>query len=310
MSQAYSGWGGGGGGGGPQGFGGGYGYSSNIGQYSYAMSSGQASAPVLKINPKYTSGKARLGDELPSREKRLNNLVISGYHCTNEKAALAIVSSQTFKCGSSGMVGGGIYFAETMTDARRKSQNGSDVMLVARVTLGHQLPVGADGDRSITYEKLQDLQKDSVLLLRENGLEYVVYKSDQVTNIRLVAPEAEKCGEAARIDAAISSSVHPPHKEDDIIGANSNQEMDVKLILDRREAELNRGIKDREEKLNRGIADREAKLNREIAERQDRLNRIQRQEDLLEIKIKEREAKLKLEMEKRKKKRSKFKFWQ
>jgi hypothetical protein len=108
------------------------------------------------------------------------------FHATNASAARAIVESQTFLCGRGGMVGAGIYFAVSEQDARRKQQHGGDVLLSAMVRLGQQHVVAAGGDSTICAKTLAYMGKDSVMLLRENGYEYVVYQSDQVSDIQYV----------------------------------------------------------------------------------------------------------------------------
>ena len=130
--------------------------------------------------------KERKERERKEREARLDQLTIRGYHCTNADAARTIVETQTFLRGSVGMAGGGIYFAISPDDALRKANNkmGNPVMLVATVRLGHQYAMPKEGDKTMTFTKLRHMQKDSVLLLRDYGYEYVVYSSDQVVNVK------------------------------------------------------------------------------------------------------------------------------
>jgi hypothetical protein len=66
------------------------------------------------------------------------------YHATNEEAAgsilghgAALTRAGHFRCGSSGCVGGGIYFADTPSAARHKSRNGSEIVLRVKVHLGN-----------------------------------------------------------------------------------------------------------------------------------------------------------------------------
>ena len=85
--------------------------------------------------------------------------------------------------GSSGAVGGGIYFAEDRPTAERKAHHHGNC-LVAEVKLGES-KVMDQTDGSITYVKLLNEGYDSVKLTALNGTEWVVYNWDQVSNIRL-----------------------------------------------------------------------------------------------------------------------------
>jgi hypothetical protein len=121
---------------------------------------------------------------IAQRPQRLERCTIRAYHCTTRKAANVIMSTQRFRRGTNGMVGGGIYFAETPEDARRKARpSDANVVLDAKVQLGRQYVVSTKGDKTLSYARLVKMERDSVLLNRTNGLEYVVYKHDQVSDI-------------------------------------------------------------------------------------------------------------------------------
>lgn len=111
-------------------------------------------------------------------------MVKRAFHCTTEEAAKAIVETQTFRKGSSGMVGGGIYFAESPADARRKARQGT-VILEATLRMGRMYVVPSGGNSDITFEWLQTRGRDSVCFTRDAGYEFVVYQSYQCTNIAL-----------------------------------------------------------------------------------------------------------------------------
>ncbi len=81
--------------------------------------------------------------------------------------------------GDSGMAGGGIYFATSVSDTNRKAQH-HGVIIRAEVKLGNTKAIDKNGDASITFQSLADDGFDSVMIPRDNGKEYVVYNFDQV----------------------------------------------------------------------------------------------------------------------------------
>jgi len=95
------------------------------------------------------------------------------YHCTSQSNAESI-KRYGFRCGSSGLVGGGIYFAESVADASRKAQT-NGVVLECEVNLGTVRHVGSGGD-GITGK---GPGYDSVCIPR-NGTEYCVYEGSRV----------------------------------------------------------------------------------------------------------------------------------
>ena len=82
-----------------------------------------------------------------------------------------------------GYAGAGIYFAETPSDARRKSQHGNDVCLKALVWLGKSKVIDRR-DPNITFTSLKREGFDSVRLTAFTGDEYIVYNWDQVEDIQ------------------------------------------------------------------------------------------------------------------------------
>ncbi|CAJ1397917.1 unnamed protein product [Effrenium voratum] len=112
------------------------------------------------------------------------NATLELYHNTSPDRAEAIVQSQRMYRGSDGLAGGGIYFAESEAEARRKAHN-HGAMLSATVRVGKVKVVHRSADAS--YLQLRSEGYDSVKILgRDSGAEYVVYNYDQVTNIRRV----------------------------------------------------------------------------------------------------------------------------
>jgi len=99
------------------------------------------------------------------------------YHCTSRSNA-ASIKSNGFRCGSGGMTGGGIYFAESISDASRKArQNG--VVLECEVNLGRVMDVGSNGNDSLSLSSVRQQGYDSVRIPR-NGTEYCVYEPHRV----------------------------------------------------------------------------------------------------------------------------------
>ena len=101
------------------------------------------------------------------------------YHQTSSDAARVIKSSGKMYRGSSGLAGGGIYFAETPRDTEHKAQHHGEV-LSCEVDLGRTLELGPDGDSSMTHTKLKSMGYDSVKITGRRGDEYVVYNHAQV----------------------------------------------------------------------------------------------------------------------------------
>ena len=85
--------------------------------------------------------------------------------------------------GSTGLAGGGIYFATSAAATGHKAHK-SGVILCCKVLLGRVKTIAPGGDGSITFRQLQQEGYDSVKIPRANGTEFVVYNSDQVVNIR------------------------------------------------------------------------------------------------------------------------------
>ena len=120
--------------------------------------------------------------ETPRGSRRVETNRMQLYHCTNRTAANQILSQQKMLRGGGGTAGGGIYFAKTAGDARRKSAHGNDVCLQADVWMGNVKVVNII-DPTLTFTNLQGDGFDSVRLTCMNGDECIVYNYDQVESI-------------------------------------------------------------------------------------------------------------------------------
>ena len=103
------------------------------------------------------------------------------YHCTSKSSANSI-RSNGFRCGSSGLAGGGIYFADSVDDASRKART-QGVVLECEVNLGRVSHIGFNGDSSLSLSQLNRDGYDSVCIPR-NGTEYCVYEPWRVEVVR------------------------------------------------------------------------------------------------------------------------------
>jgi hypothetical protein len=103
------------------------------------------------------------------------------YHCTSRANADSI-QRNGFRCGSSGLAGGGIYFAETAADASRKAHN-NGVVLECEVDVGRVRSLDHNGDSSMTLRRLNDLGYDSVEIPRQ-GKEFCIYEPRRAKVVR------------------------------------------------------------------------------------------------------------------------------
>ena len=112
------------------------------------------------------------------------------FHCTSKANARKIMA-EGFRCGYSGLVGGGIYFAESVHHASRKAHE-HGVVLVCDVDLGRVMTVGFNGDPNLRISRLKAVGYDSVRVPR-NGTEYCVYEPHRV---RVVGRRNDPAAEA------------------------------------------------------------------------------------------------------------------
>ena len=116
------------------------------------------------------------------REQRLNSNIKTLFHQTDHDAADKILNSGYMLRGSSGLAGGGIYFATSVDHTNHKAIK-KGVVLRCKVKLGRIKKISKYGDYNMTFNKLSNDGYDSVLIPRDNGYEYVVYNWDQVQAI-------------------------------------------------------------------------------------------------------------------------------
>ena len=111
------------------------------------------------------------------------------YHLTDQKAAYSILDSGYMRAGSDGLAGAGIYFATSVDHCRHKARKGRKEGIVLRCTvkLGNIKKISKYGQRGITFQSLLKEGYDSVLIPRDNGLEYVVYNEDQIKRVGVEA---------------------------------------------------------------------------------------------------------------------------
>ena len=132
----------------------------------------------------------------PSRLLRLGaRPPIKGYHQTSQDSAVAILSSGTFRIGSKGSVGAGIYFAENRGDTNHKALS-KGVILEVELFLGNPFHIQdyksesltrKDFFRSFTSSILDKAGYDSVITDGwTSGREFCVFNTDQVRNIKVV----------------------------------------------------------------------------------------------------------------------------
>jgi ubiquitin C len=136
------------------------------------------------------------------------------YHCTSKSNAAAI-KRNGFRCGSSGLAGGGIYFAESVDDASRKARH-QGVVLECEVNLGRMRHIGFSGEDDLTLSRLNSAGYDSVCIPR-NGTEYCVYESSRV---RVVGEHrdtrASSPVSSPRRSHSIRSILHDSDDDDDM----------------------------------------------------------------------------------------------
>ena len=148
------------------------------------------------------------------------------YHQTSQEVAGKILQENRMLRGQGGLAGGGIYFATSQADTNHKAHQ-RGIVLLCRVHLGRVKTISASGDSSITFTSLQREGFDSVLIPRQNGIEYVVYNCNQVLDIEQHCPppsvqqkEHERARQAREAAAAVavvaaSASAATARKEKD-----------------------------------------------------------------------------------------------
>lgn len=138
------------------------------------------SSAVLKIDSPMPASQSRASAAKAARKQRLNSNIKVLYHQTSQSAAESIRKQNKMTRGTAGLVGGGIYFTEQISETHPKAHN-TGYIVIAKVKLGKVKNVSSSGDSTITYRSLLSQGYDSVHVKgRSNGDEFVVYNSDQV----------------------------------------------------------------------------------------------------------------------------------
>lgn len=122
---------------------------------------------------------------LPPRRRTFASHTKVLYHLTN--SGQAIKQSGEMRRGSSGLVGGGIYFADSAEVCKQKAHT-TGWLITARVLVGKAKVVDMSGFKSLTallnQYSFQSLQSEGYDSIRVSGLktgeEYIVYNKDQV----------------------------------------------------------------------------------------------------------------------------------
>ena len=146
---------------------------------------GAVAAEFMQMVKGYDGSSVQLSSsQVATRNRRLDSNVKTLYHQTNSTAASAIVRSQTFRPGTAGIAGAGMYFAISKADTHHKAHS-KGVILSCDVRLGNVKSIPAQGDLTVTFANLQRSGYDSVTIPRPGGTEYVVYHPDQVRSIAI-----------------------------------------------------------------------------------------------------------------------------
>eukprot|EP01084_Bolivina_argentea_P179124 309548_1 len=139
----------------------------------------------VKLYNFYQKWKGPIPIQTPNR-KAFGTKIMILYHITNEECAETIFKDQTMKCGTKGMFGGGIYFAETPKDAHYKATH-HGILITAQVFVGNEYIVSDYKAGQFTFEQLQGMGFDSIYAPCGSGsgsADRVVYNSDQVHIIK------------------------------------------------------------------------------------------------------------------------------
>lgn len=123
-----------------------------------------------------------------------SDLVLKLYHVTDEAGIAGIHRTQMMKAGSKGMLGGGMYFAETPDQAKDKAKH-RGFLLEVLVRVGWIIVLDREVNHGLTKDMLRAVGCDSVKSVGHNtGNEYVVYDPDQIIAAWIVegVPDAPK----------------------------------------------------------------------------------------------------------------------
>jgi hypothetical protein len=132
------------------------------------------------IDNLHVSVLTKVGARKTHRMHNMHNMRVL-YHLTSKDSGLKIALSKKMLRGGDGWVGGGIYFAATADECRRKTKNGEAVLIKASVHLGKVKTVQTSDAKNETFRSLHKEGYDSVQLVGPaSGDEFIVYNSDQV----------------------------------------------------------------------------------------------------------------------------------
>lgn len=129
----------------------------------------------------------------PRKQRLAEGEVLTLYHQTSPKNADAIRREGKMLRGSSGLAGGGIYFAKSKEATAGKAHQ-FGVIITAKVKLGTVKTIYAH-DPYITFTQLNNEGYDSVKIVRPGGAfydEFVVYNYDQVEIIKSESTETRQ----------------------------------------------------------------------------------------------------------------------
>lgn len=110
---------------------------------------------------------------------------VTVFHATNRAAAESISKSKRFKQGSDGKVQAGIYFAETIEEAKHKSIKGSEVVFEANVRMGEAQVVDPASGNGSLHEQAQLIDRQMSTLLILPAKEFVVYDPTKITSFKV-----------------------------------------------------------------------------------------------------------------------------
>eukprot|EP01084_Bolivina_argentea_P018938 35233_1 len=122
------------------------------------------------------------GPKATHKRKVFGKKIMTLYHITDPNAANSIFSDHKMKRGGGGMFGGGIYFAESVSDAKYKALHHGN-LITAKVFVGKEHTVQDASGGHFTFRKLQSMGYDSVYAPNGSGggnPERVIYNFDQV----------------------------------------------------------------------------------------------------------------------------------
>ena len=108
-----------------------------------------------KMRYRWFNPKTWKGPRATRKRKVFGRKMMTLYHVTDEKSADIIFKQRKMMPGTTGMFGGGIYFAETVRDAQYKAKH-QGVLITARVHVGKEHVVN---DAKAGHFSFQDLQK-------------------------------------------------------------------------------------------------------------------------------------------------------